>query len=92
MLYNKTSVRYLLDIMFLRKVLWLLRFKKYDKLRKENSKPTKEQWISWNSDNLGCPKTKVYNKDEVYELMKPLKIYKTWTTNYGWFRKIVACK
>lgn len=92
MIYNKLSCRYLLDIMFFRKILWILRFKKYAEIRKQIPHPTTEQWISINSDTLGCPQTKVYTKKAALTLVNKFNNPITFTKNFGWFRKIIAVK
>ncbi len=92
MLYNKFSFRYLIEIMFLRKILWWLRYPKYSKLKKQTFHPTKEQWISWNTDTLGCPLARVYTKKTASELLNKFKITNTWTENKGWFRMIIGRK
>ena len=84
MLYNKPSFRYF-EIMVLRRLLWHLRYYKYNKLRQEMPHPTKEQWISWNTDNIGCPLSKVYTKAEVVTLLNKFKLTLNCTTNKGWF-------
>lgn len=93
MLYNKYSVRYYLDIMFLRKILWFLRFPKYNKLRKECPNPTKEQWLSWNTDTLGCPIARVYSPKDIEKLLdcgfKKLIIDQPFVY---WFGKVWAIK
>ena len=92
MLYNKFSMRYLLDIMFLRKILWWLRHPKFDKIRKQIPHPTKEQWISINTDTLGCPLARVYTKKSAQRLLDKFIITNTWTENKGWFRMIIGRK
>ena len=91
MLYGKPSFRYF-EIMVLRKILWHLRFHRYYKLREETPHPTKEQWISWNTDNLGCPLSRVYTKKEAIALLSKFKISKSWAERYGWFRILVGRK
>lgn len=92
MLYNKFSLRYILDIMFLRKLLWLFHYPKYNEIRKKISHPTREQWVSINTDNLGCPLSKVYSLKETMKLLDKFKITKTWTENNGWFRILIGIK
>jgi len=91
MLYHKNSFKYLVEIMFLRKILWFLNHPKYRELRKTCPHPTHEQWVSWNTDNLGCPLSKVYTLDEIEELTKKfnkVSIYakRQWFLR-GWARK-----
>ena len=91
MLYNKPSFRYF-DIMVLRKILWHLHYYKYNKLRKITPNPTDEQWISWNTDNLGCPLSRVYTKQEAIDLLGKFELSKTWTENNEWFRIVIGKK
>lgn len=91
MLYNKPSFRYF-EIMVLRKILWYLHYHRYNELRKKTPNPTKDQWISWNTDNLGCPLSRVYSKKETIELLDKFNITKTWTEEKGWFRVLVGRK
>lgn len=88
MLYNKPSVRYVLDIMFIRKILWLLRYPKYKYIRTLIPIPTKEQWISINTDTIGCPQTRVYTKKEALSFFYKYSNLKTFTSEFGWFRHI----
>ena len=84
MLYHKHSFKYSVEIMFFRKILWILHHPKYRELRKQTPHPTHDQWVSWNTDNLGCPLSKVYMIEEVIELTKSfpkLHIF----TNTSWF-------
>lgn len=81
MLYNKPSVRYNLEIMGLR---YLLRFF-HPKLRPYRNF-AKKDWISANTDTLGCPKADVYTKKEALAFFYKYSKLKTWTTNWGWFR------
>jgi ubiquinone/menaquinone biosynthesis C-methylase UbiE len=92
MLYNKFSMRYILDIMFLRKILWLFKYHKFNIIRKALPYPTKEEWISINTDTLGCPMSRVYSKKEALELCKDFTITNTWTENKGWYRIIIGKK
>jgi len=92
MLYNKLSFRYLFDIMFIRKILWLIYYPKFNEIRKQIPYPTKEQWISINTDNIGCPLSKVYSKKQALKLLEKFTITKTWTENRGWFRILIGTK
>lgn len=92
MLYNKFSFRYLVEIMVLRKILWWLEDSRYILYKLNNPYPTKEQWISMNTDNLGCPLSKVYTKKEALKLLDRFNITKTWTENWGWFRILIGTK
>lgn len=92
MLYNKFSFRYLIEIMILRKILWFFKYKKYEEIRKAMPFPTNEQWVSMNTDTLGCPLARAYWKKEVHQLLYMFRITKMWTENYGWFRMICAKK
>jgi ubiquinone/menaquinone biosynthesis C-methylase UbiE len=92
MLYNKLSLRYIFDIMFLRKILWYLRYYRYNELRKQCPHPTHKQWVSWNTDTLGCPKAEVYTKKEAVDMFNMFRNIKTVTTNNGWFRMIMGNK
>ena len=92
MLYNKLSIRYIIDIMILRKIAWHLRYYRYNELRKSISHPTKEQWVSWNTDNLGCPLSRVYSKQECLDLLYKFDHIRTWTENWGWFRVLTGVK
>ena len=91
MLYGKPSWRYF-EIMVLRKILWHLHYYRYRTLRSLTPKPTKEQWISWNTDNLGCPMARVYTKQQALNLCNRFKIFKTWTERLGWFRILAGRK
>ena len=105
MVYNRTSINYYIEIMFLRKLFRLfLKSKKFtdflvklgfdkEKLYKhrdkylKNSKITKEQWISMNTDGPDCPFAKVYNKKEVLKLFHKFENLRTevWFFNkYHW--------
>ncbi|MDH5670280.1 MAG: class I SAM-dependent methyltransferase [Nitrospira sp.] len=89
MLYNRSSINYYLEIMFLRRVFRLLlypqfmpnllskltgfdewKLKGHRDLMLKNPNPTKEQWISMNTDGPYCPLAKVYDKYEAYELFR----------------------
>jgi hypothetical protein len=76
--------------MFVRKILWWFRYHRYDDLRRTNPHPSKEQWVSWNTDNLGCPIGRAYNSREVKELLRDFKIEETHLFRQGWFRFILA--
>jgi len=105
MVYNRTSINYYIEIMFLRKLFRLfLKSKNFtdflvklgfdkEKLFKhrekylKNSKITKEQWISMNTDGPDCPLAKVYNKKEVLKLFHKFENLRTevWFFNkYHW--------
>lgn len=92
MLYNKPSWRYNFDIMFFRKLLWIFRYHKYDGIRIAMPHPTKEQWISMNTDTLGCPLARVYTKTEAVNLLVKFKAINTFTRNKNWFRILMAKK
>lgn len=92
MLYNKYSFRYLVEIMILRKILWFFHYPKFNEIRKLIPKPTKEQWISINTDGIGCPMSRVYTEYEALNLMSEFRDIKTFTTNNGWFRIITGRK
>lgn len=85
MLYHKNSFRYWIDIMFFRSILWYLRFPKYNSLRKLEPNPTREQWISWNTDNLGCPLSRVFTTSTATELVKGFKKTTLQTPYFSWF-------
>jgi len=92
MLYNKPSVRYNLDIMFLRKILWAVGYHRYKFLKKSCPNPTHKQWVSWNTDNLGCPLSRVYTKDEAERMFNRFRDVKSKTINWGWFRLVTGKK
>lgn len=92
MLYNKLSLRYILDIMFLRKILWHLRYHRYKEIRKKIPHPTKDQWISINTDNLGCPMSRAYRKQEAIDLLYKFRNIRTFTSRWGWFRTLISRK
>lgn len=92
MLYNKFSYRYLVEIMWLRRILWWCHHPKYNKLRKSIPHPTNAEWLSMNTDNLGCPLSRVYTKRSMEKLLREFEVTKTWTTNWGWFRMICGRK
>lgn len=87
MFYNKNSWKYYIEIMFLRKILWWLHHPKYKKLRKECPYPTKEKWISWNTDNLGCPLSRVYTRKELADLLSCFSRVQFFTSMipFNWF-------
>jgi len=91
MLYHKNSFKYLVEIMFLRKILWFLRHPKYRELRKKYPYPNKEQWLSWNTDNLGCPLSRVYTPEDVNKMTKKFSKLTIYTGIHwfmqGWARK-----
>ncbi len=89
MLYNRSSINYYVEIMFLRRLLkWCLLPKfmppliaaatGFDRRKLEghrdrllkNKKPTKEEWISMNTDGPFCPLAKVYDYDEAAALFR----------------------
>jgi ubiquinone/menaquinone biosynthesis C-methylase UbiE len=87
MLYNRSSINYYIEIMFLRKIFrWCLLPKfmpallaaitGFDRWKLEghremlNSKITKEQWISMNTDGPFCPLARVYDRREAAILFK----------------------
>ena len=88
MLYNKFSFRYLVEICILRKILWWCRYYKFSEIRKIIPHPTKEQWISINTDNIGCPLSRVYTKKEAMDLFSHFRFIITFIRNKGWFRII----
>jgi ubiquinone/menaquinone biosynthesis C-methylase UbiE len=92
MLYNKPSVRYNLDIMCLRRILWLLRYYKFKEVRKDYPRPTKEEWVSINTDTLGCPLSRVYNKKQAHRLFYRFRDVKSFTRRFGWFREVIGRK
>lgn len=87
MLYNKPSIRYNLDIMFFRKILWFLHHPKYKPFRNK-----KIDWVSLNTDTLGCPKSYVYNKKKANMLFCRFRNIHSYTRNWGWFRIIQGRK
>jgi len=91
MLYGKPSFKYF-EIIVLRKILWYLHFYRYNEIRKKTPHPTTEQWISWNTDNLGCPLARVYTKKQAVNLLEKFKVTQTWTKENGWFRILIARK
>ncbi len=91
MLYGKPSFRYF-EIMVLRRLLWHLRYYKYRELRQQTPRPTKEQWLSWNTDNIGCPLSRVYTKADAIALLSKFNIAGSWSRNKGWFRILVGRK
>jgi ubiquinone/menaquinone biosynthesis C-methylase UbiE len=87
MLYNKPSVRYNLDIMFLRQIAkWF-----HPRLRPYRNF-AKKDWISANTDTLGCPRADVYTKKEALSFLYKYSRIKTFTTNWGWFRILCGQK
>jgi len=88
MLYNKFSYRYLIEIMILRKIAWFLHIPKFDYIRKQIPHPTKEQWISINTDNVGCPMSRVYTKKQAEGLLWRFRKVTSFTTDNSWFRII----
>lgn len=92
MLYNKPSFRYNIEIMVLRKILWHCGHMKYDDIMEKIPNPTKEEWISMNTDSIGCPLSRVYTKQEAEELFKNFKEVSSQTRRLGWFRIIVGRK
>lgn len=92
MLYNKLSWRYLIEIQFLRRILWIFHYHKYNSIRKLIPHPTNDEWVSMNTDDIGCPMARVYSKKETLDLLSNFTITKTWTENWGWFRMICAKK
>lgn len=92
MLYNKYSFRYLIEILILRKILWFLHYHKYSEIRKLIPNPTKTEWLSINTDDIGCPMSRVYTKKSALKLMKDFRDFKTFTTNKNWFRIITGRK
>ena len=92
MLYSKPSIRYNLDIMFLRKILWKLHYPKYNKIRQETPAPNPREWVSLNTDTLGCPLSRVYTKKWAKKLFSGFANVKSYTTNYGWFRVVIGRK
>lgn len=92
MLYNKYSFRYLIEIMILRKILWFFHYHKFNKIRKLIPHPTKEQWVSINTDGIGCPVSRVYTKDEALILLSEFRDIKTFTKKNRWFRIITGRK
>jgi len=88
MLYNKLSFRYLVEICILRRILWWLHYHKFNEIRKSIPHPTKEQWISINTDNVGCPLSRVYTEKQAKGLLKNFRFVTTHTRNYGWYRII----
>lgn len=91
MVYNKCSLRYF-EICVLRKILWKLNYPKFREIKKLIPHPTKEQWISINTDNIGCPLSRVYSKKEALYLVKDFRFLSTYTRNLGWFRIIKGSK
>lgn len=91
MLYNKPSWRYF-EIMVLRRILWFFNYWKFREIKKTLPHPTPEEWISMNTDNIGCPLSRVYTKKEALNLFSNFTITSTWTENYGWFRMICGKK
>jgi SAM-dependent methyltransferase len=92
MLYNKFSWRYLVEIKILRRILWFLRYPKFDDIRDKLPHPTKQEWLSINTDEIGCPISRAYTKKDVEKLLYRFEITKTWTEQKGWFRLICAKK
>lgn len=92
MLYNKMSFRYLIEINILRRILWFFNHPKFSEIRNKIPHPTKEEWLSINTDNIGCPLSRAYTKKDIELLLKDFEITSTWTENYGWFRMICARK
>lgn len=92
MLYNKPSWRYNFDIMFFRKLLWLFHYHRYDGIRTVMPNPNKEQWISMNTDTLGCPLARVYTKKEATALLNKFRKGFTFTIKKGWFRILTGWK
>jgi SAM-dependent methyltransferase len=92
MLYNKFSWRYLVEIKILRRMLWLFYHPKFNEIREKIPHPTKAEWVSINTDTIGCPLSRVYTKKDVEKLLSDFTITSTWTENWGWFRMICAKK
>jgi len=94
MLYNKFSFRYLVEIPILRRILWFLHYYKFNKIRKVIPHPTKEQWLSINTDNIGCPMSRAYTKKEAEGLFKEFRFVKSYVMQgtFGWFRIIEGIK
>lgn len=91
MLYNKPSWRYF-EIQVLRRILWKLGYYKFREIRKVIPNPTPEEWVSMNTDDIGCPLARVYTKKEALDLLSNFNITQTWTENKGWFRNIIGKK
>ena len=91
MLYGAPSFRYF-EIMVLRRILWHLHYYKYNELRRQTPRPTKEQWLSWNTDNIGCPLSRVYTKADAAALLDKFDIKENQARNKGWFRILVGRK
>jgi ubiquinone/menaquinone biosynthesis C-methylase UbiE len=91
MLYNKLSWRYF-EIQVLRRILWWLNYPKFDEIKKTIPNPTPDEWISINTDEIGCPLSRVYSKKEALDLLSNFTITKTWTEEWGWFRMIIGKK
>lgn len=92
MLYNKLSWRYLIEIKILRRILWFFHYHKFNAVRKDMPHPNKREWLSMNTDNIGCPLSRAYTKRDIEKLLKEFTITKTWTENWGWFRMICGKK
>ena len=92
MLYNRLSIRYLIDIMVLRKIAWHLHYHRYNEIRKTMPHPTRKEWVSINTDNLGCPLSRVYTKRGALALMGEFTDLTTWCEDWGWFRVITGGK
>lgn len=91
MVYNKFSWRYF-EIQVLRRILWFFNYYKFREIKKLNPRPTNDEWISMNTDNVGCPLSRVYTKKEALDLFSNFKITQTWTENKCWFRMIIGKK
>ena len=92
MVYNKMSFRYLVEIQILRRIAWFLHHPKYKVIRKVIPHPTKEEWLSINTDNVGCPLSRVYTKKQSEELLNKFKGVKSFTTDKHWFRIVFGKK
>lgn len=94
MLYNKLSFRYLIEILILRRILWFFKYYKFNEIRKVIPHPTKEQWLSINTDKVGCPLSRVYTKKQAEDLFSQFKQVHSYVMpgTYGWFRIIEGVK
>jgi len=92
MLYNKYSWRYLVEILILRRIAWWLHHPKFKEIRRVIPHPTKEQWLSINTDNVGCPLSRVYTKEEAERLFMKFRVVKSLTWNDNWFRSVYGQK
>ena len=70
----------------------MFRYYKYKEIRKRIPHPTKQEWISMNTDGIECPLSRVYSKREALNMFKEFNVQGTRTKEFGWFRIIWGTK